>query len=138
MSYFHITPCTIHPTRRHWAGTASIHAPEDKSDIKFSALITGVATFARNAYKDVVKIGEVINKEEELDWTIVRVPLLNDHSNRDVIAGFIGDGNTQVRWRVCQAFSLSPRANSDSGLVPHSLSNSSHFRLYGLPTFNAW
>ena len=52
--------------------------------------------------------------------------------------GFTGDGNTQVRWRVCQAFSLSPRANSDSGLVPHSLSNSSHFRLYGLPTFNAW
>ncbi|KIK71417.1 hypothetical protein GYMLUDRAFT_147969 [Collybiopsis luxurians FD-317 M1] len=95
-----------HRVRRLFAlGTASIHAPEDKSDIKFSALITGVATFARNAYKDVVKIGEIISKEDELDWIIVRVPLLNDHSNRDVIAGFIGDGKTST-WLARIGFAI--------------------------------
>ncbi|KAE9399266.1 NAD-P-binding protein [Gymnopus androsaceus JB14] len=73
-------------------GTASIPAPQDKSDIKFAALVSGVAVFARNAYKDVVKIGEIISKQDDLDWTIVRVPLLNDKGHRDVIAGFIGDG----------------------------------------------
>ncbi|KAF5345872.1 hypothetical protein D9757_006995 [Collybiopsis confluens] len=76
-------------------GTASNEAPEDKSDIRFSALVTGVATFARNAYKDVVKIGKNVSAEDQLDWTIVRVPVLNDHENRDVIAGFIGDGKVK-------------------------------------------
>jgi putative NADH-flavin reductase len=86
-----------HDVKRLFAlGTASIVAPEDKFDIKFSALVTGVATFARNAYKDVVKIGETIKKQDELDWIIVRVPLLNDKPRRDVIAGFIGDGKTNT------------------------------------------
>ncbi|KAJ3980162.1 NAD-P-binding protein [Lentinula detonsa] len=72
--------------------TASIPAPEDKTDIKFAVLVTGISTFARNAYKDVVAIGEIISKQDDLDWIIVRVPLLSDKPNRDVVAGFIGDG----------------------------------------------
>ncbi|KAJ3782339.1 NAD-P-binding protein [Lentinula aff. detonsa] len=82
-----------HGVKRLFAlGTASIPAPEDKTDIKFAVLVTGISTFARNAYKDVVAIGEIISKQDDLDWIIVRVPLLSDKPNRDVIAGFIGDG----------------------------------------------
>ncbi|KAJ4476592.1 NAD-P-binding protein [Lentinula aciculospora] len=73
-------------------GTASISAPEDKSDFKFATLVSGISIFARNAYKDVVAIGKIISKQDDLDWVIVRVPLLDDKPNRDIIAGFIGDG----------------------------------------------
>ncbi|KAF9065424.1 hypothetical protein BDP27DRAFT_1332043 [Rhodocollybia butyracea] len=95
-----------HKVKRLFAlGTASIPAPEDKFDIKFKALITGVATFARNAYKDVVKIGETIMKEDELDWTIVRVPLLSDKANKLINAGFIGDGKTHT-WLTRVGFAV--------------------------------
>ncbi|KAK7468627.1 hypothetical protein VKT23_003131 [Stygiomarasmius scandens] len=73
-------------------GTASITAPEDKFDIRFQALVTGVAVGAHNAYKDVVAIGENIKKENDLDWTIVRVPILTNKEVKEVVAGFIGDG----------------------------------------------
>ncbi|KAK1229816.1 hypothetical protein PQX77_007119 [Marasmius sp. AFHP31] len=75
-------------------GTASITAPEDKSDARFAALVAGVATLARNAYKDVVAIGKTISAADDLDWTIVRVPLLNNKDGREIHAGFIGDGKT--------------------------------------------
>ncbi|KAG7099555.1 hypothetical protein E1B28_001388 [Marasmius oreades] len=73
-------------------GTASIPAEEDKSDIKFAALVTGVATLARNAYKDMVAIGETISAADDMDWTIVRVPILTDKNVRDIHTGYIGDG----------------------------------------------
>lgn len=76
-------------------GTASIKDEHDKFSASFKALVTGVAVFANNAYKDVVAIGEVIRREgsdSDLAWTIARVPLLTDDHNRDVVAGYIGDG----------------------------------------------
>ncbi|KAF9270552.1 NAD-P-binding protein [Marasmius fiardii PR-910] len=75
-------------------GTASNTAEEDKSDIRFAALVAGVATLARNAYKDVVAIGKTVSAAQDLDWTIVRVPILTDKNLRDFHAGYIGDGRT--------------------------------------------
>ncbi|KAL0576568.1 hypothetical protein V5O48_005400 [Marasmius crinis-equi] len=75
-------------------GTASNTAEEDKSDVRFGALVTGVATLARNAYKDVVAIGKLITAAEDLDWTIVRVPVLNSKDTKEIHAGYIGDGKT--------------------------------------------
>lgn len=73
-------------------GTASIKDSNDKFSTRFATLVTGVALFAHSAYKDVVAIGEVIRKEGSgLDWTIVRVPLLTDDPDRDVVAGYVGD-----------------------------------------------
>lgn len=71
--------------------TGSFVATEDNFDIRFAALVTSVTVFARNAYKDVIRTGEVISKQDDLDWTIVRVPILNDKPDRDFIAGYIGD-----------------------------------------------
>lgn len=77
-------------------GTASITDPADKFSLQYSVLVNGVAVFARNAYLDVVAIGETIRRDgADLDWTIVRVPLLNNHASKEVIAGYIGDGKTK-------------------------------------------
>jgi hypothetical protein len=65
---------------------------------KFTSLIYGVAIFARTAYKDVVAIGDVIrNEESDLDWTIVRVPILTSNDSKVVITGYVGDGKTKTR-----------------------------------------
>lgn len=68
----------------------------DKFDLQFAALVNGVATLARNAYKDVVAIGEAVRGRPSLDWTIVRVPLLNNKDTKDVRGGYIGDGKTRT------------------------------------------
>jgi hypothetical protein len=75
-------------------GTASIKDKNDKFSAVFFAMINGVKTLAYNAYKDVVAIGDTIRGEEgqDLIWTIVRVPLLNNSESKDVIAGYVGDG----------------------------------------------
>jgi hypothetical protein len=87
-----------HNVKRLFAlGTASIKDSNDKFSLQFKALVTGVATVARNAYKDVVAIGETIRtKGADLEWTIVRVPLLNNKDEREVIAGYIGDGKVNT------------------------------------------
>lgn len=85
-------------TRLIALGTASIKDEHDKFSARFSALVSGVAVFAYNAYKDVVAIGEVIRREGGgLDWTIVRVPVLTDDANRDVVAGYVGYGTVRTR-----------------------------------------
>lgn len=82
-------------TRLIALGTPSIKDPKDKFSLKMAAVITGVATFARTAYKDVVAIGETIRTEgDTLEWTIARVPLLNDGSDKHFVAGYVGDGQT--------------------------------------------
>lgn len=79
--------------RRICLGTSSVIDPEDKSSVLFSILINGASLLAKNAYRDFVGIGEVVHGEgKDLDWTIVRVPLLNNKENREVIAGYVGDG----------------------------------------------
>ncbi|KAI0793321.1 NAD-P-binding protein [Abortiporus biennis] len=74
-------------------GTASIKDPADKFSVRFAALISGVALFAHNAYRDVVEIGNVIReKNQDLIWTIARVPVLVSNPSTAVHAGYVGDG----------------------------------------------
>lgn len=74
-------------------GTASIKDPHDKFSAAFWALVNGVKTVAYNAYKDVVAIGETIRgHEDDLMWTIARVPLLTNSESKEQIAGYVGDG----------------------------------------------
>lgn len=78
-------------------GTASIVDPNDKFNLAFKILISGVATFARNAYRDVVAIGDAVRRRGDgLEWTIVRVPVLTDKDNAQVLAGYVGDGKTNT------------------------------------------
>jgi len=73
-------------------GTASIKDEHDKWSVVYSALVAAVALGANSAYKDIVAVGEVIRACDDIDWTIVRVPVLKDDKNREVRAGYIGDG----------------------------------------------
>ncbi|KAL4068395.1 hypothetical protein V8B97DRAFT_905883 [Scleroderma yunnanense] len=82
-------------TRLIALGTPSIKDPKDQFSLKMSAIITGVATFANTAYKDIVAIGETIRTEgDTLEWTIARVPILNNNSDKSYVAGYVGDGQT--------------------------------------------
>lgn len=86
-----------HVKRLICLGTASISDPADKFSLAFSILVNGVATLARNAYRDVVAIGENVRTlGADLDWTIVRVPVLTEKESTDVIVGYVGDGKTNT------------------------------------------
>lgn len=78
-------------------GTASIKDPADRFSLPFSILVSGVAIGARTAYKDVVAIGENVRTHGgDLEWTIVRVPLLTNQESEEVITGYVGDGRTNT------------------------------------------
>ncbi|EMD41442.1 hypothetical protein CERSUDRAFT_120527 [Gelatoporia subvermispora B] len=76
-------------------GTASIHDENDKFSLQFAALVSGVAIFAHNAYKDVVAIGKTV-RGSDLVWTIARVPLLTSKEQKDFVAGYIGDSKIKT------------------------------------------
>ena len=79
-------------------GTASMTDEHDKFSFEMSVLVTGVAVFAHNAYKDVVAIGKNIRAaDRDVMWTIARVPLLTEKEDTAVLAGYIGDGKTRTR-----------------------------------------
>lgn len=73
-------------------GTPSIRDENDKFSLVYSAMVAVVAVGARSAYRDIVAVGEVIRESEDIDWTLVRVPILKNDKNREVRAGYIGDG----------------------------------------------
>ncbi|KAI9436895.1 NAD(P)-binding protein [Lactarius indigo] len=73
-------------------GATSIKDELDKFSLGYSLIGTIVYVGARSAYRDMVAIGEVIRESEDIDWTIVRVPGLTNNKNREVRAGYVGDG----------------------------------------------
>ena len=86
-----------HVKRLICLGTASITDPADKFSLAFSVLVNGVKTLARNAYNDIVAIGaNVRSLGADLEWTIVRVPILTEKETKEVIAGYVGDGKTNT------------------------------------------
>jgi NAD(P)-dependent dehydrogenase (short-subunit alcohol dehydrogenase family) len=103
-------------------GTASITDPHDKFDVgthlriacvmltgiqyKFWTLVAGVMLGARGAYNDMLAIGETIRGPgNDLEWTIVRVPILTNQESKDVIAGYVGDGKMTI-WVSRAAFAF--------------------------------
>jgi putative NADH-flavin reductase len=56
-------------------GTTSIKNENDKWSVVNLAFIAGVAVGAHSAYKDIVAVGEVICACDDIDWTIVHVPV---------------------------------------------------------------
>ncbi|KAG1889323.1 NAD-P-binding protein [Suillus subluteus] len=88
-----------HRVRRLLAlGTPSITDPNDKFSLRMSIIVNGVATLAHTAYEDVVAIGETIRTQgNDLDWTIVRVPILSGANDKRFVVGYVGDGKTGIR-----------------------------------------
>ncbi|GJJ09273.1 hypothetical protein Clacol_003495 [Clathrus columnatus] len=87
-------------------GTTSMKDPNDTFSLEFKALVSGVALFATNAYRDVVAIGETIRADPDLDYTIIRVPILTDDSDESFVVGYVGDKHikTTLSRRAFAAF----------------------------------
>jgi uncharacterized protein YbjT (DUF2867 family) len=84
-------------------GTPSIKDEQhDKFSTVYSMMVTAVSYGARSAYKDIVAVGEVIRACEDIDWTIVRVPVLKNERNREVRAGYIGDGGAGAGYTLAR------------------------------------
>jgi putative NADH-flavin reductase len=84
-------------------GTPSIKDEQnDKSSVVYSMMVNTVAYFARSAYKDIVAVGEVIRACEDIDWTIVRVPMLKNERNREVRVGYIGDDGAGAGYTLAR------------------------------------
>jgi len=102
-------------------GTASIADDLDRFDLKFKAMVTtyanffifvptqrykpsqtsltcipSVATFAPYAYHDVIEIGRIFATlaNDDVDWTIARVPILTNSNQQHYRAGYIGEHTT--------------------------------------------
>ncbi|KDQ54829.1 hypothetical protein JAAARDRAFT_196226 [Jaapia argillacea MUCL 33604] len=84
-------------------GTPSMKDPNDKFDLVMKGLITGVAVGANGAYRDIVAIGEVIRGDEELLWTIARVPLLTNDEGKEFVVGYVGDGPVKGKYKLSRA-----------------------------------
>jgi len=90
-------------------GTASAKDPNDQFSLQFQTLILGVRTLAHGAYQDIVAISKILQaKGTELDWTIVRVPILTNADTEGVIAGYVGDGKigTILSRKAFAAFAI--------------------------------
>ena len=84
-------------------GTPSIKDEHnDKSSVVYSMMVAAVSYGARSAYKDIVAVGEVIRACEDIDWTIVRVPVLKNERNREVRAGYIGDDGAGAGYTLAR------------------------------------
>jgi len=84
-------------------GTASIKDKQhDKYSTVYAAMVAAVAFGAGSAYKDIVAVGEVIRACEDIDWTIVRVPVLKNEKNKEVRAGYVGDGGAGARYTLAR------------------------------------
>ncbi|KAI0259326.1 NAD-binding protein [Gloeopeniophorella convolvens] len=73
-------------------GTPSNRDAHDRWHPVFAAMVLAVAVGARSAYKDIVAVGDAVRESEDVDWTLVRVPVLKNDKARGVRAGYIGDG----------------------------------------------
>lgn len=58
-------------------GTPSIPHPDDGKDRKVALMVQAIKTFQPTAYDALVTIGAIVS-ESDLDWTIVRAPLLTN------------------------------------------------------------
>jgi putative NADH-flavin reductase len=65
-------------------GTPSIRQPDDSPDRKVAVMVRAVKTLQPVAYRALVPIGDII-ASSDLDWTIVRVPLLSTGPVTDTI-----------------------------------------------------
>ncbi len=81
--------------------TASAKDPNDRPEFKFRILIGIVKILIRPAYDDVVRTADTIRKSD-LDWTIVRLSMLNNGPRSgNVKVGYMGSG--EVGMRIARA-----------------------------------
>lgn len=76
--------------------TPSYKDGNDKFQFGFAFGIFMVKVLLKDTYQDIVETGEQISKSQ-LDWTIVRLPMLSNSSSRSKLnIGYTGDGKVKL------------------------------------------
>jgi len=75
--------------------TPSFKDKNDKFQFGFALGAFLVKTFLGDTYDDIVEIGNSITKSN-LDWTIVRLPMLSNNRLSKLHIGYLGDGKTKM------------------------------------------
>ncbi len=76
--------------------TASFKDPKDKFQFGFAFGVFMVKTLIKDGYNNIVLTGKYIS-ESDLDWTIVRLPMLsNKPANGKIQQGYTGDGKVNL------------------------------------------
>jgi putative NADH-flavin reductase len=79
------------------ASTPSASAPNDMPDLRFKMLVSIIKTTMRPAYEEIVNVAQIV-QDSDLDWTIVRVSILNNNpKSGKVRVGYLGKGEVGVR-----------------------------------------
>jgi putative NADH-flavin reductase len=77
--------------------TPSANAPKDLPDLKIKILVSIIRTTMRPVYSEIVSVAQIV-QDSDLDWTIVRVSILNDNpKSNKVSVGYLGTGEVGVR-----------------------------------------
>jgi len=89
-----------HTKRLIALGTRNIRASEDGVDLRFTIMVSLLKLLARKTYQEVINMGSHI-MVSSLDWTIIRVPWLNDKplSGR-IRLGYYGDKQNMTLSRA--------------------------------------
>jgi putative NADH-flavin reductase len=83
------------------SSTPSAADPNDLPDLQFKLLVAIIRTIMRPAYEEIVSVARTV-RASELDWTIVRVSLLNNQAGTGRIrAGYLG--RRQVGTKLSRA-----------------------------------
>jgi putative NADH-flavin reductase len=72
--------------------TLSARDPRDVPDLRTKAMVNLVKFAMHGAYKDIVAVADLV-RTSDLDWTILRLALLNDHPKTESVkVGYVGSG----------------------------------------------
>lgn len=72
--------------------TISSPDPNDERDLRAKLLVSMVKRSSPGSYAEIVRIGQMV-RESNLDWTLVRITLLNDKPlSQKLRVGYLGQG----------------------------------------------
>jgi len=79
------------------ASTPSASAPNHLPDLRFKILVSMIKTTMRPVYEEIVNVVQIV-QDSDLDWTIVRVSILNNNpKSGKVSVGYLGRGEVSVQ-----------------------------------------
>jgi hypothetical protein len=83
------------------SSTLSVSDPDDLPDFKSRVLINLVKLINRSAYEEIINAGKVV-RSSNLDWTIIRLPLLNNNAKSGKVrVGYLG--RNEVGLKISRA-----------------------------------
>ncbi len=103
--------------------TLSATDPEDRPDLRTRAMVNVVKLTMRSAYEDIVTTAQLV-RSSELDWTIVRLALLNNNPKTgNVRVGYVGRGEVGTSNLACRHRRLHAQADWGHQAYPPSASD---------------